>query len=110
MADLIDRMTFQSEVTGRPKISDHQFNAYLRLYALGLVTRLEVALAWNLQGDELTQANALADEIDAITGNDAKLAFVLRSDAVAMLLDSNDPRYVTGEAINKTLVFDDLGI
>jgi methylthioribose-1-phosphate isomerase len=89
---------------------NHQFNAWFRLYALGLRTRLEVATAWDLQGAELTQADLLADEIDAIGGNDAKLAYVLRVDAVAMLLDSNDPTYVTGTTINKTLVQTDLGI
>jgi hypothetical protein len=110
MADLFDRMTFGPDITGRPKLLNHQFNSWLRLYALALRTRTEVATAWDLQGDEATQANLLADEIDLRVGNDAKIAYVLLVDAVSMMLDSRDPDYVTGTTIDKVKVQADLGI
>ena len=110
MADLIDRMTFHEDKTGRPKISNHQFSGYMILYALGLATRGEVATAWDLQGDELVQANLIADEVDDILKADDKHRFVDRMDAVAMLLDSRDARYVTGETIDKVKVKADIGI
>jgi hypothetical protein len=110
MADLIDRMTFGPEVHGRPKILNHQFNAYLRLYADGTASRNEVATAWDLVGDEITQANQLADEIDALVGGVEKLRYVLIIDAIAMLLDSRDARYVAGTVIDKVKVKSDMGI
>jgi hypothetical protein len=110
MADLIDRMALDPGKTGRPKLQNHQFNAWLRFYAHGLRTRVEVAAAWDLQGDEATQANLLADEIDNRGGISAKIAYVMRVDAVASLLDSRDPEYVTGTTIDKAKVRADLGI
>lgn len=109
MVDLIDRMTFGSEEIARPKISNHQFNAHMRLYSLGLRSRQEISDSWDLQGDEAVQAGTFADKIDSITGNDAKIAYVLQADAVSMLLDMQHPDYVTASGINKTRVFNDLG-
>ena len=110
MADLIDRMTFDERITGRPKLANHQFSGYMILYALGLATRGEVATAWDLEGDEITQANLIADEVDDLVTADAKHRYVDRMDAVAMLLDYRDARYVTGETIDKVKVKADIGI
>lgn len=110
MADLIDRMAFDESITGRPKLNNHAFTAYLILYALGLVSRSEVVTAWDLQGDELSQATLLADEIDLLPDAHSKHRFVDRTDAVAMLLDCKDSRYVTGLTIDKVAVKIDLGI
>ncbi len=110
MADLIDRITLDERFTNRPKLNNHAFNGWLRLYAEGLRTRGDVAAAWDLQGDELTQANALADNIDAETGAVDKMRYVMLIDGISMLLDSRDPDYVTGATIDKTRVKADLGI
>ena len=110
MADLIERMTFNESITGRPKLNNHAFNGYLILYALGLATRSEVLVAWDLQDNESTQASLLADLIDAQPDAHSKHRFVDRINAVAMLLDGHDPRYVTGLTIDKTAVKVDLGI
>lgn len=113
MADLIDRLAFHEELTGRPKISVHQFIGYLTLYALGLRTRSEIATSWDLQGEEATQAGYLADQIDAASGAE-KQVIALKVDAIALLLEMRDPSYVdTGQyppVIDKTAVKADLGI
>ena len=111
MADLIDRITLDETHTGRPKMNNHAFSGWLRLYAEGLRNRGDVATAWDLQGDELTQANALADNIDAETGAVDKIRYVLLIDGIAMMLDGRDPEYVTLPAtIDKVKVKADLGI
>jgi len=110
MADLIDRMTFHEHITGRPKLSNHAFNAYLILYALGLATRQEIVTAWDLEGDEAAQAGSLADEIDNQPDAHSKHRFVDRANAVAMLLDRQDFRYVSDGIIDKPAVKVDLGI
>ena len=113
MADLIDRITFDEEVTGRPKLNNHAFNGWLRLYAEGLRTRANIVTAWDLQGAEVTQAGLLADNIDAEATTVNKVRYVLLVDAVSMLLDGHDPEYVTAgdpPTVNKTLVKTDLGI
>jgi hypothetical protein len=84
MADLIDRMAFGEEITGRPKLTNHQFMAYMVLYALGFATRAEVSTAWDLQGEEATQANQLADEIDTQPDAHSKHRYVDRVDALAL--------------------------
>ena len=111
MADLIDRITLDERYTGRPKLNNHAFSGWLRLYAEGLRTRGNIANAWDLQGDELSQANALADNIDAETTAVSNLRYVLLVDGIAMMLDGNDPEYFTPPStIDKVKVKADLGI
>jgi len=64
MADLIDRISGEDGV----KINLHRFVGVQRLYAFGAVSRAQVVAEFDLQGDEVTQAAALADKIDAETG------------------------------------------
>lgn len=109
MADLIDRLTFDEDVTGRPKIAVHQFRGCLVLYTLGVMTRQEIVAEWDLQGDEITQAGEVADAIDAAQSADAKHNLVERFDSVALLLDIGSPRYLTGTTINKVAVRSDAG-
>ena len=113
MADLFDRLAFDENITGRPKISVHQFCGYLVLYALGKRTRNELGLKWDLQGAEASQANLVADEIDGQPNAASKHRYVDQVDAVALLLDENAPEYVTdpinGE-IDKTQVIADLDL
>ncbi len=113
MADLIDRITFDESITSRPKLNNHSFNGWLRLYAEGLRTRANIVTAWDLQGAESTQAGLLADNIDAETGAVDKMRYVLLVDAISMLLDGHDPEYVTAgdpPTVDKTTVKADLGI
>ena len=70
MADLLDRV---QGVGDRPKLPVHQFEAALHEYALGRLTRQQIATAFDLQGDEATQAALLADLIDAAGNANAKL-------------------------------------
>lgn len=86
MADLIDRLSGQ---TTRPKLPVHQFIAGLRLYAAGKATKAEIAAAWDLQGDEATQATALANVIDGKTAAN-KVPYALLVDAVALLLEVSE--------------------
>ena len=113
MADLIDRITLDIRWTSRPKLNNHAFSGWLRLYAEGLRTRGEVATAWDLQGDELSQANALADNSDAEKTAVSKMRYVLLVDGIAMMLDGWDSEYViSGDppVIDKAKVKADLGI
>lgn len=114
MADLIDRISGESVgmTPSRPKLPVHQFTGGLRLYCYGLKTRVQVATNFDLQGTEATQAGALADRIDAQTGIAVKIAYALRIEAVAMLMEQdNDTFYHNPDGtINKTAVLADLGI
>lgn len=112
MADLLDRLAFGQDITGRPKISVHQFVGYLTLYALGKRTRAELKTKWDLIDSEASQADLIADKMD---GKNAagKQSYIIQVDAVALLLDENAPEYVTdpinGE-IDKTKVTADLDL
>ena len=110
MADLIDRLAGTDET--RPKIAVHQFTAGLVLYASGAVTGSEVAQDWDLQGAELTQANALAAAVDAKSTALLKTIYVLKVNSVCMLLeDTNDTIYHNPDGtINKARVAADLEI
>lgn len=114
MADLIDRLTFDEAITGRPHIPSHTFSSYLGLYAFGLIAdKADIVTAWDLQGDEATQANAIATEIDGLATAQEKHRFYDRVLVVVHLLNAGDQRYsidrVAG-TLNKTLVQTDLGI
>jgi hypothetical protein len=90
MADLIDRISGAARLEGRPKLNVHAFVGGERMYAMGEVTRAEVATAFDLQGDELTQGAALADNIDAQANVDTKIRYVARVEAVAYLVEDAD--------------------
>ena len=110
MSDLIDRLSGESR-PDRPKIHIHQFVGGLRLYAVGTMTRGEIATNWDLQGDEATQASDVADLVDAETGASNKIIYVLRFEAIIMLTeDDDDTFYHTAGAVNKTKVLADAGL
>lgn len=96
MADLIDRLSGESE-PDRPKIRVHQFIARFRLYVGGQITKPQASQDLDLQGDELTQATQIVNNVDAAVGATAKTAYVLRVESIAMLL----------EIRNDTLLHDD---
>lgn len=112
MADLLDRLAFGEDITGRPKISVHQFVGYLTLYAIGKRTRGELKTKWDLIDSEASQADLIADKLDGLNAA-TKQRYVLQVDAVALLLDEGAPEYVTdpinGE-IDKTKVIADLDL
>jgi len=107
MADLIDRI---ARTTDRPKINLHRFIGAERLYAFGVWTRAEIAAEFDLQGDEVTQATQLADQIDAQTGAANKALYILRVESVCMCLeDGSDRLYHNPDGtVNKTKVYEDL--
>ena len=111
MADLLDRLAFDERTTGRPKIPVHQFSGYLILYVLGKRTRAELKTKWNLIDAEATQADLIADEIDAKTTAEEKHRYVDQVDAVSLLLDQQAEEYVTAPGtIDKTKVQADLDL
>ena len=113
MTDLLDRLAFNERITGRPKILVHQFSGYLVMYARGKRTRGELKTTWDLIDAEASQADLIADEIDAKPDESAKHNYVGLVDAVALLLDRRAPEYVTdpvnGE-IDKVKVIVDLDL
>lgn len=113
MADLIDRLSGESEAlpTPRPKLPVHQFIGGLRLYADGLVSRVEIVANWSLVGAEATQAGLVADVIDAEVGITNKLVYILRFEAIAMLIeDEADTLYRVAGVVDKTKVILHAGI
>ena len=114
MADLIDRISGASLWQGlpRPKINLHRFIGTERLYALGELTRAEVATEFDLQGDETAQAIQLADQIDAQTGVGNKVLYILRVESVCMCIEDQDDRlyHDVDGAVNKAQVYEDLQI
>lgn len=112
MADLIDRIGSDAPVDGRGKIAVHQFIGAERLYALGYVSRAEVASDWDLQGDEVTQAAAIADSIDAQANASAKMVYIARVEAIFMLLEHRDDGiYHLGDgSVDRAKAIADLGI
>ena len=111
MGDLIDRLSGESAEEGRPKIQIEQFLAGYVLYALGLKTKQEVAGAWGLQGQEVTQANALADALDAEVGASAKLIYLDRIRAISALIElGGDTLYhLPDNSVDKASVVADMG-
>ena len=107
MSDLIDRISGQ---TTRPKIAIHYYMALQRLYALGEVTRLEVADELDFQGDEATQAGQLADKIDGETGIADKSIYILRVESVCMAIETHEDGIYHNQdgTIDKTKVYADL--
>jgi hypothetical protein len=112
MADLIDRLSGESRQLDppRPKIETHQFMGAFRGYVSGIVTASEITTAYDLQGDELSQATSLKNNIDAAGSALNKISYVLQTEAVAFLIeDGSDTMYHTAGAVNKTRVKADLG-
>lgn len=115
MADLIDRLSGESNdlPIPRPKLHNFQFTGGLRLYAMGVITAPELIAEWDLQGDELTQANTLKAAIDAASTVVDKLVIVMRVEAIAGLLeDDEDTLYHTSlhGPVNKTKAIADLNL
>lgn len=116
MADLIDRIAGRlDDGSGatRPKIPIHSFIGGYRLYVAGLVTRAELAQDYDLQGDELTQAVALADAVDAESTALAKMRYVLTVEGVCFRIEDHedDTLYHNPDGtIDKAKVAADLGI
>ncbi|KYK25806.1 hypothetical protein AYK26_07690 [Euryarchaeota archaeon SM23-78] len=112
MADLIERLAFH-DIDGRPKIPGHRFDAYFKLYASGKRSASELNTYLDLQGDEITQAQAVLTHYDGLTTNDAKLKYVLQVEGVCVLLNTRDPEYVIDQAtktIDKAKVQSDLDL
>lgn len=107
MSDLIDRLS--GEAISRPKINLHRWMGVQRLYAFGEWTRTDIATAFDLQGDEITQAIQLADNIDAQTGASNKTLYILRVESVCMCIeDHQDTLYHTNGVVNKAKVYEDI--
>jgi hypothetical protein len=109
MADLIDRISGEDD--SRPKIFIAQFVGGFELYAMNLVTRQEVADDWDLQGDELTQAISLADNLDAEVGISNKLIYLTKIHAISALIENdNDTMYHNQDGtVDKVRVIADMG-
>ena len=113
MADLIDRIAGMADVGEvRPKINLHRFMGTERLYALGEWTGAEIAAEFDLQGDELTQANQLKAQIDAQTGVADKALYILRVESVFMCVeDSKDRLYHnTDGSLDRPKIYEDLQV
>jgi hypothetical protein len=105
MADLIDRISGES-VPDRPKINWHYFMGLERYYAMGVYTRGQIAAALDLQGDELTQATQLADNIDAQVGLDAKLVYLARVESAGMMMEEHQDTLIhDAGAVDKAAVY-----
>ena len=108
MADLIDRIAGTTDE--RPKINLHRFIGVERLYAFGVWTRAEIAAEFDLQGDEATQAGALADQIDSNVQPSNKALYILRVESVCMCLEDHDDRLYHNPdgTVNRAKVYEDL--
>lgn len=108
MADLIDRISGQA--IDRPKINLHRFMAAERLYALGEWAGAEIAAEFDIQGDELIQAEQLRAQIDGILKIADKAIYVMRAESVMMCIEDGDDGFYHNldGTINKTKVAEDL--
>jgi hypothetical protein len=108
MSDLIDRLAGTTDT--RPKINLHRFMGAERLYAFGECTGAQLVTEFDLQGDELTQANQLKAQIDAQTGASNKALYILRVESVAMCLeDGGDRLYHNADGtLNRVKINEDL--
>jgi hypothetical protein len=104
MADLLDRIQGNdtAEAAGRPKIPLEQFMAALGEYARSHFTRQQISTAFDLQGDEVTQAGLLADAIDSKTGAANKAVYVLEIRDVLALAETPELGAYTTNATIKT--------
>ena len=109
MSDLIDRISGES--TTRPKINLHRIMAAERLYALGELTGAQIVNEFALQGDEVTQATQIKNNIDGQTGSSNKLIYIARVESVCMCIeDQTDTLYHSNGTVDKAKVYEDLQI
>jgi len=111
LADLIDRIRGKRDL-GRPKIPAAQFFGSYVLVATGDMTRAEAKDDYDLQGEELTQADALLDKLESKATTIAKIVYTLKILSVSALLErgeTEDSIYNNPDGtINKTRVKADL--
>lgn len=117
MADLIDRIAFSDEITGRPKINLHRWMGVQRLYTVSEWTRAEIGAEFGITGntDEERQATQIADKIDSFTGGSAalnKVIYLGRIEGVLMCAEAGDDRlyHNTDGTLNKAKIYEDLQI
>jgi len=81
-----------------------------RLYALGEWSRSALAAEFGLEGAAATQANQLADQIDAQTGASNKALYILRVESVCMCVEDGGDRlyHNTDGTVNKAKVYEDI--
>lgn len=96
MTDLIDRLTGLSEsmTPARPQITIHEFEAHFCLLGAGKWTGAEAQIGMDLQGAELTQAQAVLTAMAAKNATQ-KIAYALVIMSVAKAL-AHAPGLVNG--------------
>ena len=114
MADLIDRLagTQAMKDAGREKINLHRFMGAEQLYAFGVWDRAALVSEFGLDGDEVTQAAQLADEIDGQSNATNRALYIIRVNSVLMCLEDNDDRLYHNPdgSINRTKIYGHLQI
>lgn len=120
MADLIDRLTHVSitMTPPRPGINVHAFTGGLALYTAGAWTAGEFAQAWDLQGAELTQANAVRAVMDSKATVTLKMVYLWKVTAACLVLSSPpdsdapdpSPYFDVSGNVNKARIAADLEI
>jgi|MudIll2142460700_1097286.scaffolds.fasta_scaffold00002_167 hypothetical protein len=120
MADLIDRLTHESieMVPSRPGINVHAFTGGLALYVAGAWTAAEFVQAWDLQGAELTQANAVRAVMDSKANATLKMIYLWKVTAACLVLSSPpdmdapnpSPYFDASGNVNKARIASDLEI
>jgi hypothetical protein len=112
MADLIDRIAGlpADGEPERPKIAVHQFIGGLRLLAEGSISAAEAVQDYDLQGAELTQAQALVNNVNGKPVALSKIIYVLKVEAVSFRVeDDEDTIYHNPDGtVDKTRVVADL--
>jgi hypothetical protein len=116
--DLIDRLAgiapIKDPKTGiiTKKIDTEIFIACYRGYAAGTITAAEIQIEFQFEGDELTQAIALKNNIDALSTKVDKIEYLLKVEAVAHLILRNDVQlyHTDDHAIDKARVINDLNL
>lgn len=116
MADLIDRLSEDSQITGRPEISAHHFTAYVVLWAVGHVTDQQMVSLFNLVGDELRQANQIKTTYNGKNAT-TKLIYINAINALFIVLNSppemrinTSPYFNSDGTVIKSEIFSDLEI
>lgn len=122
MADLLDRLSHLSEdmTPPRPSISVHAFASSVVMYATGNFTASEMVDTYDLQGDEITQANQVRAVIDSKATPLDKIIYVNKVVAVTILIGSPhkptvenpipNPYWIDSNTLNKARIATDLEI
>jgi len=92
MADLIDRIVGPP---GTDVIDVHILTSAYDLYLEGVFTKGEIASYFSLVGQEITDADAIADVIDAKSNVTNKMRYFLKLQAVFLAITDGVPRYWT---------------